>query len=68
MFAAEMLFLLLLFLTDSVKRTRLIIFVLLLVGLYGVSRSPLFSGKGSFSDTGLFPILFVPYICLSKIY
>uniref|UniRef100_A0A673MEI1 ATP-dependent zinc metalloprotease YME1L1 n=1 Tax=Sinocyclocheilus rhinocerous TaxID=307959 RepID=A0A673MEI1_9TELE len=28
---------------DSVKRTRLIIFVLLLVGLYGVSRSPLFS-------------------------
>uniref|UniRef100_A0A673JS96 ATP-dependent zinc metalloprotease YME1L1 n=1 Tax=Sinocyclocheilus rhinocerous TaxID=307959 RepID=A0A673JS96_9TELE len=36
---------------DSVKRTRLIIFVLLLVGLYGVSRSPLFSGKGSFSDT-----------------
>ncbi|XP_077101279.1 ATP-dependent zinc metalloprotease YME1L1 isoform X1 [Siphateles boraxobius] len=36
---------------DSVKRTRLIIFALLLVGLYGVSRSPLFSGKGSFSDT-----------------
>uniref|UniRef100_A0A672RPH8 ATP-dependent zinc metalloprotease YME1L1 n=1 Tax=Sinocyclocheilus grahami TaxID=75366 RepID=A0A672RPH8_SINGR len=36
---------------DSVKKTRLIIFVLLLVGLYGVSRSPLFSGKGSFSDT-----------------
>ncbi|KTG32759.1 hypothetical protein cypCar_00042938 [Cyprinus carpio] len=36
-------FLLLLFLTDSVRRTRLIIFVLLLVGLYGVSRSPLFS-------------------------
>uniref|UniRef100_A0A8C1UHE6 ATP-dependent zinc metalloprotease YME1L1 n=1 Tax=Cyprinus carpio TaxID=7962 RepID=A0A8C1UHE6_CYPCA len=36
---------------DSVRRTRLIIFVLLLVGLYGVSRSPLFSGKGSFSDT-----------------
>uniref|UniRef100_A0A8C2AEL4 ATP-dependent zinc metalloprotease YME1L1 n=1 Tax=Cyprinus carpio TaxID=7962 RepID=A0A8C2AEL4_CYPCA len=36
---------------DSVKRTRLIILVLLLVGLYGVSRSPLFSGKGSFSDT-----------------
>ncbi|KTF93486.1 hypothetical protein cypCar_00009874, partial [Cyprinus carpio] len=28
---------------DSVKRTRLIILVLLLVGLYGVSRSPLFS-------------------------
>uniref|UniRef100_A0A672RNP2 ATP-dependent zinc metalloprotease YME1L1 n=1 Tax=Sinocyclocheilus grahami TaxID=75366 RepID=A0A672RNP2_SINGR len=28
---------------DSVKKTRLIIFVLLLVGLYGVSRSPLFS-------------------------
>ncbi|KAK7123491.1 hypothetical protein R3I93_021805 [Phoxinus phoxinus] len=28
---------------DSVKRTRLIIFALLLVGLYGVSRSPLFS-------------------------
>uniref|UniRef100_A0A9J8CDQ6 ATP-dependent zinc metalloprotease YME1L1 n=1 Tax=Cyprinus carpio carpio TaxID=630221 RepID=A0A9J8CDQ6_CYPCA len=28
---------------DSVRRTRLIIFVLLLVGLYGVSRSPLFS-------------------------
>lgn len=36
---------------DSVKRTRLIIFVLLLAGIYGVSRSPFFSGKGSFSDT-----------------
>ncbi|KAI2648859.1 ATP-dependent zinc metalloprotease YME1L1 [Labeo rohita] len=36
---------------DSVKRTRLIIFVLLLVGSYGVFKSPLFSGKGSFSDT-----------------
>lgn len=36
---------------DSVKRTRLIIFVLLLAGMYGVSRSPFFSGKGSFSDT-----------------
>nr|XP_002666729.1 ATP-dependent zinc metalloprotease YME1L1-like isoform X2 [Danio rerio] len=28
---------------DSVKRTRLIIFVLLLAGIYGVSRSPFFS-------------------------
>lgn len=35
---------------DSVKKTRLLVFVLFLVGLYGLSRSPLFSGKGSFSD------------------
>ncbi|XP_062335802.1 ATP-dependent zinc metalloprotease YME1L1-like isoform X1 [Osmerus eperlanus] len=36
---------------DSLKRTRLILLVLLLVGVYGLSRSPFLSGKGSFSDT-----------------
>ncbi|XP_035507748.1 ATP-dependent zinc metalloprotease YME1L1 isoform X3 [Morone saxatilis] len=35
---------------DSLRRTRLILLVLLLVGIYGLSRTPFFSGKGSFSD------------------
>ncbi|XP_056594725.1 ATP-dependent zinc metalloprotease YME1L1 [Triplophysa dalaica] len=35
---------------DVVRRTRLVLFVLLLASLYGLSRSPFFSGKGSFSD------------------
>ncbi|XP_074477262.1 ATP-dependent zinc metalloprotease YME1L1 isoform X1 [Sebastes fasciatus] len=35
---------------DSLRRTRLILLVLLLVGIYGLSRSPFLSGKGSFSD------------------
>ncbi|KAG9276474.1 ATP-dependent zinc metalloprotease YME1L1-like isoform X1 [Astyanax mexicanus] len=36
---------------DSLKRTRLVLLVLLLIGLYGLSRTPFLSGKGSFSDT-----------------
>ncbi|XP_078147610.1 ATP-dependent zinc metalloprotease YME1L1 isoform X1 [Centroberyx gerrardi] len=36
---------------DSLRRTRLILLVLLLVGIYGLSRTPFLSGKGSFSDT-----------------
>ncbi|XP_036377532.1 ATP-dependent zinc metalloprotease YME1L1-like isoform X1 [Megalops cyprinoides] len=36
---------------DSLRRTRLILLVLLLLGLYGLSRTPFLSGKGSFSDT-----------------
>ncbi|XP_040022752.2 ATP-dependent zinc metalloprotease YME1L1 isoform X1 [Gasterosteus aculeatus] len=35
---------------DSLRRTRLILLVLLLIGIYGLSRSPFLSGKGSFSD------------------
>ncbi|KAL3040727.1 hypothetical protein OYC64_011680 [Pagothenia borchgrevinki] len=35
---------------DSLRRTRLILIALLLVGIYGLSRSPFLSGKGSFSD------------------
>ncbi|XP_010902026.1 ATP-dependent zinc metalloprotease YME1L1 isoform X1 [Esox lucius] len=35
---------------DSLRRTRLILLVLLLVGIYGLSRTPFLSGKGSFSD------------------
>uniref|UniRef100_A0A8C5NG78 ATP-dependent zinc metalloprotease YME1L1 n=1 Tax=Gouania willdenowi TaxID=441366 RepID=A0A8C5NG78_GOUWI len=35
---------------DSVRRTRLILLVLLLVGIYGLSRTPFLSGKGFFSD------------------
>ncbi|XP_075903576.1 ATP-dependent zinc metalloprotease YME1L1-like isoform X1 [Nelusetta ayraudi] len=35
---------------DSLRKTRLIVLVLLLVGIYGLSRSPFLSGKGSFSD------------------
>ncbi|RVE58590.1 hypothetical protein OJAV_G00195900 [Oryzias javanicus] len=35
---------------DALRRTRLILLVLLLLGLYGLSRTPFFSGKGSFSD------------------
>ncbi|XP_036790633.1 ATP-dependent zinc metalloprotease YME1L1 isoform X1 [Oncorhynchus mykiss] len=35
---------------DSLRRTRLILLVLLVVGIYGLSRSPFLSGKGSFSD------------------
>lgn len=41
-------------LTDSLRKTRLILLVLLLVGIYGLSRTPFLSGKGSFSDAGLF--------------
>uniref|UniRef100_A0A672Z4X7 ATP-dependent zinc metalloprotease YME1L1 n=1 Tax=Sphaeramia orbicularis TaxID=375764 RepID=A0A672Z4X7_9TELE len=33
---------------DSLRRTRLILLVLLLVGLYGISKTPFISGKGSF--------------------
>lgn len=35
---------------DSLRRTRLILLVLLLLGIYGLSRTPFLSGKGSFSD------------------
>ncbi|XP_068437904.1 ATP-dependent zinc metalloprotease YME1L1-like isoform X1 [Clinocottus analis] len=35
---------------DSLRRTRLILVVLLFIGIYGLSRSPFLSGKGSFSD------------------
>uniref|UniRef100_A0A1A8QBY7 ATP-dependent zinc metalloprotease YME1L1 n=1 Tax=Nothobranchius rachovii TaxID=451742 RepID=A0A1A8QBY7_9TELE len=35
---------------DSLRRTRLVLLVLLLIGLYGLSRLPFLSGKGSFSD------------------
>ncbi|CDQ67238.1 unnamed protein product [Oncorhynchus mykiss] len=38
------------FTEDSLRRTRLILLVLLLVGIYGLSRTPFLSGKGSFSD------------------
>lgn len=54
----------LLFFPDSLKRTRLILLVLLLVGIYGLSRTPFLSGKGSFSDTGLFPILLILTVCM----
>lgn len=40
--------------TDSLRRTRLILLVLLLIGIYGLSRTPFLSGKGPFSDAGLF--------------
>uniref|UniRef100_A0A3B4B923 ATP-dependent zinc metalloprotease YME1L1 n=1 Tax=Periophthalmus magnuspinnatus TaxID=409849 RepID=A0A3B4B923_9GOBI len=33
---------------DSLRRTRLILLVLLLVGIYGISKTPFLSGKGSF--------------------
>lgn len=39
--------------TDSLRRTRLFLLVLLLLGIYGLSKTPFLSGKGSFSDTGL---------------
>lgn len=32
----------------------MILLVLLLLGIYGLSRTPFLSGKGSFSDAGLF--------------
>lgn len=35
---------------DSLRRTRLILLGLLLLGIYGLSRTPFLSGKGSFSD------------------
>ncbi|XP_063063032.1 ATP-dependent zinc metalloprotease YME1L1-like isoform X1 [Engraulis encrasicolus] len=35
---------------DSLRRTRLILLVLLLVGVYGLAKTPFLSGKGSFSD------------------
>lgn len=44
--------------TDSLRRTRLILLVLLLLGIYGLSRTPFLSGKGSFSDAGLFQFPF----------
>lgn len=47
-------------LSDSLRKTRLIILVLLLIGIYGLSRTPFLSGKGSFSDAGLFQFLFFP--------
>uniref|UniRef100_A0A8C7K156 ATP-dependent zinc metalloprotease YME1L1 n=1 Tax=Oncorhynchus kisutch TaxID=8019 RepID=A0A8C7K156_ONCKI len=34
---------------DSLRRTRLVLLVLLLLGLYGLSKTPFLSGKGSFS-------------------
>lgn len=48
--------------TDSLRRTRLILLVLLLIGIYGLSRTPFLSGKGSFSDAGLFQFLFFPML------
>lgn len=38
---------------DTLKRTRLILLVLLLVGLYGLSKTPFISGKGSLSSLKL---------------
>ncbi|XP_047206367.1 ATP-dependent zinc metalloprotease YME1L1-like isoform X3 [Girardinichthys multiradiatus] len=35
---------------DSLRRTRLVLLVLLLIGIYGLSRTPFLSGKGPFSD------------------
>ncbi|KAM4544303.1 ATP-dependent zinc metalloprotease YME1L1-like isoform 1-T1 [Fundulus diaphanus] len=35
---------------DSLRRTRLVLLVLLLIGVYGLSRTPFVSGKGPFSD------------------
>ncbi|XP_039609825.1 ATP-dependent zinc metalloprotease YME1L1b isoform X1 [Polypterus senegalus] len=35
---------------DSLRRTRLFLLILLLIGIYGLSRTPFLSGKGSFSD------------------
>lgn len=52
-------------LTDSLRRTRLILLVLLLLGIYGLSRTPFLSGKGSFSDAGLFQ--FYSFPCLQII-
>lgn len=40
----------------------MILLVLLLVGIYGLSRTPFLSGKGSFSDAGLFQ--FYSFLCL----
>uniref|UniRef100_A0A8C9ZVE8 ATP-dependent zinc metalloprotease YME1L1 n=1 Tax=Sander lucioperca TaxID=283035 RepID=A0A8C9ZVE8_SANLU len=34
----------------SLRRTRIILLALLLLGIYGLSRTPFLSGKGSFSD------------------
>ncbi|XP_032642080.1 ATP-dependent zinc metalloprotease YME1L1 isoform X1 [Chelonoidis abingdonii] len=36
---------------DSLRRTRLFLLVLLLLGIYGLSKTPFLSGKGFFSDT-----------------
>ncbi|XP_003222128.1 ATP-dependent zinc metalloprotease YME1L1 isoform X1 [Anolis carolinensis] len=36
---------------DSLRRTRLFLLILLLLGIYGLSKTPFLSGKGSFSDT-----------------
>ncbi|TFK11903.1 myoD family inhibitor domain-containing protein-like [Platysternon megacephalum] len=38
---------------DSLRRTRLFLLVLLLLGIYGLSKTPFLSGKGSFSDTAV---------------
>ncbi|KAM3860683.1 ATP-dependent zinc metalloprotease YME1L1-like [Diretmus argenteus] len=35
---------------DMLRRTRLILLAILLVGIYGLSRSPFLSGEGSFSN------------------
>lgn len=47
---------------DSLRRTRLVLIVLLLVGIYGLSRAPFLSGKGSFSDAGLSLLLLLNYL------
>jgi len=36
---------------DSQRRTRLVLLTLLLIGMYGLYKTPFLSGKGSFSDT-----------------
>ncbi|XP_074123095.1 ATP-dependent zinc metalloprotease YME1L1 [Sminthopsis crassicaudata] len=40
---------------DSLRRTRLFLLVLLLLGIYGLLKNPFLSGKGSFFNTS-FPI------------
>uniref|UniRef100_A0A8D3BNY5 YME1 like 1 ATPase n=1 Tax=Scophthalmus maximus TaxID=52904 RepID=A0A8D3BNY5_SCOMX len=35
---------------EALRRTRLILLALLIIGIYGLSRTPFFSGKGSFSN------------------
>ncbi|XP_062984110.1 ATP-dependent zinc metalloprotease YME1L1 isoform X3 [Elgaria multicarinata webbii] len=35
---------------DSLRRTRFLLFVVLLLSIYGLFKNPLLSGKGSFSD------------------
>uniref|UniRef100_A0A8D0HJR8 ATP-dependent zinc metalloprotease YME1L1 n=1 Tax=Sphenodon punctatus TaxID=8508 RepID=A0A8D0HJR8_SPHPU len=40
--------------SDSLKRTRFFLVVLILLGIYGVLKIPFLSGKGSFSDIARF--------------